>query len=722
MFGCNRAAIAMKNHQRIDWLSNPWIALGLIALVSVIIYSNIYQAPFVFDDVQQIEKSMKIRQLSKCLSPEQLFSPRPIAELTFALNYRFGGLNVFGYHLVNVLIHILNGFLVYFLGLTFFRRLSRPHVQNRDHSNNHDNVEPGNLQADRSEKSVNSLQSMIDHRSSTISLMALFAALIFIAHPLQTQAVTYIIQRHTSLAATFYFLSVAFYMRARILQQDAGRPESGRTGSGGIPSGFRLKPLGLYVLCVICCILAFLSKQNTASLPGAILLIEYILFDRTWQGWRRKLAWFAPAFFIIGVFILYVSGIFRGGVEFGSLLEDVSSILRAHGTKVDRWVYFCTQLNVIVIYIRLLFLPAGQNLDYMYPFKTGFFDGYTPAAFLLLVALAGVGIWQIKRRPAISFGIFWFFITLSIESSFFPIIDALFEHRLYLPMFGFAIAISYIIWTCFSVRRFWRIGISILILAALGSATYLRNRTYESKLRIWADVASKSPQNFRAYYNLGNALYKEGKPYDAIRNYSEALRIEPDFILAHINLGVVLTEVGRLDDAVSHLSEAMRMRPSDVKIQNNLGHALTMSGRLDDAVRHLSKAVRHAPKFAEAHNNLGIALAQQGNLTDAMAHFSKAAAIEPHNAKIQGNLGQAFMLQGDLPKAARHYSEAVRIDPGYAEAHYHLGVVRVRQGDLDSGIDHLSLALKLRPGFTEARQELNRALRSKFSNDPAYQK
>jgi len=550
--------------------------------------------------------------------------------------------------------------------------------------------------------------------------MALFAALIFITHPLQTQAVTYIIQRHASLAAMFYLLSVYFYMKARSLQQDAPWAELERLRVDEKPSGLRLKTVGLYAMCFLCGILAFLTKQNTATLPGAILLVEYILFDRTWQGWKKKLMWFAPAFFLIGLFILYVSGLFKGGIQFGGLLEDVSDILRASERDLGRWVYLCTQLNVLVIYIRLLFFPIGQNLDYMYPFKTGFFDGYTPAAFLFLASLVGVAIWQSKKRPAVSFGILWFFITLSIESSIFPIQDALFEHRLYLPMLGFAIVISYFVWNWISVRKIWRIAISMLIVTMLGSATYLRNRTYESKLRMWSDVVSKSPQNVRAHYNLGNAFYKKGRPYDAIKSYSEALRIKDNYALAHLNLGVVLTEMGRLDDAIRHLSEAERIRPGDARIQISLGNALMRSGRLQDAVGHLSKAVRVAPGLAEAHNNLGIALAQQGNLKDATEHFLKAAAIEPHDAKIQTNLGQALMLQGDMSKAAEHYIEAIRIDPAYAEAHLNLGVIRLRGGDIDQAIKHLSEALKLRPGLTQAREELDRARRLKALRNPAY--
>ena len=169
--------------------------------------------------------------------------------------------------------------------------------------------------------------------------------------------------------------------------------------------------------------MSVLCKLNTASLPGVILLVEYLLIDRTWQGWKKKIPWFSVAFSLWFLFVLYVCS---GGE---GLLEDVSALAR-ETEAVGRWSYLCTQFNVIVIYIRLLFLPVGQNLDYFYQFKDGFWDGYTSLAFLLLMVIVGLGIWCRKKRPVIAFAIFWFFITLSVESSIIPIRDALFEHRL----------------------------------------------------------------------------------------------------------------------------------------------------------------------------------------------------------------------------------------------------------------------------------------------------
>lgn len=731
----------MKNHRRINNLLSPWLAVVLIALFGALIYCNIYRAPFVFDDLQQIEENAKIRDLSRCLSPGQVFSPRPLVELTFALNYKLGGLNVFGYHVVNVLIHIINGFLVYFLALAIFKRLLIPSAQHLGHSNSPKSKVPGsrsqvglklgthNIEPKMSEVVFNTFQSTIDNRQSAIFLMSLFAALIFVAHPIQTQAVTYTAQRFTSMAAMFYFLSILCYVKARLIQQraegrgrrseDGGQRTEDRHGIVG-KNAFSFQLSAYFALAFLCGVLAFLSKQNTASLPGVILLVEYILFDRTWQGWKKNLLWFGPIFVIMGIFILYVSGILREGIQFGSLLEDVSSILRAPETDVSRWIYLCTQFNVVVIYIGVLFFPVGQNLDWLYPFKSGFLDGYTPVAFLFLIAVVCLGVWNVKKRPIISFGIFWFFITLSIESSVFPIKDALFEHRLYLPMFGFAIIVAYIVFRLLPVRGYWPVAISVLIVVSLGTATYLRNQVWQDPISLWTDSVAKNRDNYRAHINLGYASRQKGKLEDAVTHYLEAIRIAPNFATAHSNLGVALAQQGNLKDAFSHFSEALRIKPGDSEILTNYGQAHMQQGNIKEAVLYFSRALKIRPDNSKAHNNLGIALAQQGNLKDAMVHFSEAVRIEPHNAKIHRNLGQAFMLQGNLPKAAYYYSKAVHMNPGYAEAHCKLGVILVRQGDVDGGIEHFSKALKIKPGMNEARQGMNRALRLKDLKNPPY--
>ena len=694
-------------------------ALIVITLFTVIIYSNIYQSSFVFDDRPGIQEKLDIRSVGNYLSVDRLLKPRDIVNLTFALNFRFGKLNVFGYHLINVLIHIINGFLVYFLSLTVFKQLSpsftkpfgrlngpNSKLKRSTSKERRQGTKTGRKQKSKKAPSLGRnthpapSQSSIINLQSSIPWMSLVAALIFVAHPIQTQAVTYTVQRFASMAAMFYLASVLFYLKARIMVQSS-KLKAQRSGRYSLSAFFGLS--------IVCGMLAFLSKQNTASLPGVILLAEYLLIDRTWEGWKRKIPWFCLTFAFWGLFVLYVIGFFSGGIEGQGLLEDVSRLTQ-ETENVSRWSYLCTQFNVLVIYIRLLLLPIGQNLDYLYPFKTGFFDGYTPLAFAFLIGVIAIGVWNIRKKPVTCFGIFWVFITLSVESSLIPIKDALFEHRLYLPMFGFALIISYLVFHLLSKRISWAVAISVVVILCLGTATYLRNITWQDNTNLWSDVVSKNFHNYRAHNNLGFALIEQGRAEEAIEHYLQALRIKPDHYKAHYNMGVALDKQGRTEEAIERYLQALRIKPDYVEAQNNLGNALDKQGRAEEAIEHYLQALRIKPDHYKAHYNMGVALDKQGRTEEAIERYLQALRIKPDYVEAQNNLGNALDKQGRTEEAIEHYLQALRIKPDYAEAHNNLGNALKKQGRTEEAIEHYLQTLQIKPDFVEAHNNLGNAL------------
>jgi tetratricopeptide (TPR) repeat protein len=606
-----------------------------------------------------------MRDLIGYFSLAQLPGPRAVVDITFALNYRFGKLDPFGYHLVNVLIHTINGFLVYFLALAILKLLYWPSRAVEEAQSSKLKGKRGKLKGKSSKLKAQSSKREVDsysYHNSQLSLMALFAALIFVVHPIQTQAVTYTSQRYASMAAMFYMGAVLFYLKARIIQrglESKGQRAKKTPGAMAAPvteqasqSALRLRFSAYFVLSVFCGMLALFSKQNTASLPGAILLVEYLFIDRTWQGWKKKIRWIAPIIVFFVIIVLYMSGLTRGGVHFGSLLEDVSDLMR-ETKEVSRWSYLCTQFNVLIIYLRLLLLPVSQNLDYVYPFKAGFFDGYTPLAFLALVGLAVTGIWLRKSRPLITFAIFWFFITLSVESSIIPIRDAMFEHRLYLPMFGFALLVSCLLFHLlsgnfhgllaatkrenpplppfdkwwiggFSYKQLWAVIISVFIIISLGMATYLRNKVWRDAETFWSDVVSKAPLSIRGHNNLGNALAQQERFKEAVNHFSEALRIKPDHAGAHLNLGAALMQQGRLKEAVKQYSEALRIKPRDAGTHNVLGVALAKAGRVEEAMEHYHEALRINPDFSAVYYNIACLYATQSRTEESINWLRKA--------------------------------------------------------------------------------------------------
>ncbi len=672
--------------------SSPWLAFIVIGFSVLVIYSNICNNPFVFDDVSSIVENTNIRDLSNYLFPDKLLEPRAIVDFTFALNYRFGKLDVFGYHLINILIHILNGFLVYVLVSVVLKQMS-----------------------ECSDASAALISGSPDF---SIRITSLFAALIFVVHPIQTQAVTYTVQRYASMAAMFYMASVLFYLKARILQQGAGSKEqrekskergAERREQSAARNGERgekkeddkiniLKFSSVYVLSMVCGILAFLSKQNTASLPLAILIVEYLLIDRTWQGWKTKLPWFVVLFALWTLFILYVSGFFSGGFEGRELLEDVSGLIK-ETEAVGRWQYLCTQFNVVVIYIRLLFLPVLQNLDYMYPFKSGFFDSYTPFAFLFLIGIVAFGLWHIKKRPMISLAIFWFFITLSVESSVIPIRDALFEHRLYLPMMGFGLFVSCQLSHYLSDKRFIAFVLSLAIVVALGAATYWRNTTWQNEKALWSDVVTKSPENYRAHNNLGNALEDHGKLSEATGHYYKALRINSDYVDAYYNLGNTFAGQGRMSEAIKYYTKALRIKPNYADAHNNLGFALACQGKISEAIKHYTEVLRTNPSHAKANYNLGNAFLQQGKMSEAIKYYKGALRINPNFTEARGNLKKvlASALLNEIDWAVKSLQGFLKVNPEDPRLHYGLGTLYYKKGEFDKAIYQYEKFLSIQP-------------------------
>ena len=717
--------IGVMNFVRLEKaFCSPILAVFLIVATCAVIYSNSLNGLFLFDDIRIIVENEKIRDVSNFLQVDQILEKRPFTDLTFALNYQFGRLNVLGYHLINLLIHIINGVVVYFLSSAILGRLFKP---TRDHP------------------AIPRYASPNTEYETSIPLVALFTALIFAAHPIQTQAVTYICQRYASLAAMFYMLSVLFYLKGRMLQrlrearsislENGGRPEA-----PGLRIGGKMRLFFLYSVCVLSGILAFLSKQTAASLPLAIILVEVFCIDGSRAAWKKKFAWAGAVLLLILIATLLMSGKFDGSAPFGELLEDVSK--RTRDTDiVSRWNYLCTQFTVVTVYVGLLFLPLGQNADTMFPFKTSFFDGSTPFAFLFLLIIVMIALRVRKKIPALTFGIFWFFITLSVESSLIPIRDAMFEHRLYLPMFGFALGLSAAIFRWLSTRKHWAVILLTATVFAYGVAAYARNKVWHSQETLWTDVLSKSPHNYRAHANLGIVYSNKGMLTDAVQffkkslelkpgvraqfnmglvfgqlgdpetaedYYRKAIEMDPLYAKALVNLGVILSGRENFEEAAGYFQQAVRIDPESVEAWVNLGFALMNMGNMDEAIQSYSEALRLDRMSPFANFYLGIALVRTGNPDGAKPYLLRAIEADPDLVMAHREMGLLFARKNNMDGARFHFSEVVRITPESSDGHFYLGLALVRKGDREEGIRELSEAVRLRPESVKYRTYLER--------------
>jgi len=681
----------------------------LILAAAVAVYFETFDYPFAFDDLHTVQENVKIRNLDSFYSVAVFRAPRPLVDFSFALNYHFGKLRVLGYHLVNLFIHVLNGILVFFLSARIFQKLC---------------FERSNIKFPSSPSPSGGGPGWGPiNQSSQIYFMALFSALVFVVHPIQTQAVTYTAQRYTSMAAFFYLLSVLCYMIGR---------------DDGVDRHSVRRYLN-FVLSAVFGLMAFFCKQNAASLPMAILLMEYVCYDQSRDGWKRKLLWIVPFIGVFGLAYTYNLGLFTRNVQVGWLLEDVFEAAR-ETRDITRWQYLCTQFNVISIYIRLLFLPVDQNLDYLYPIKNGFFDGATPYFFIFLVGILVLSSRCRKKHPEIFVGVMWFFITISVESSIFPIRDALFEHRLYLPMFGFAIIVSYVMFAVLSAYHFWAYGVTAAIVVVLSVATYQRNEIWKDCVSLWTDVIKKNPSNHRGNTNLALALEQSGKLDEALKYYNRAIQIKPDSYYALSNKGAMLGRVGKTDEAIKVLQDALALKPNYSLALNNMGVTLAVQNKETEAIQYFQQAIRYRPDYLDAkknlamafeasrqydkaerqfnealsidpentdvHRRLGVLLHNLQRYDDAIAQFKEAIRFDSENADLYLSLGNAQMADNLFAEAIASFEKVVRINPRSIEAYSNMGVAFMRLGDNDQAEKSFLETLKINPESVEALSNL----------------
>jgi tetratricopeptide (TPR) repeat protein len=568
------------------------LALGILA------YSNALHGRFVFDDVNEIVGNPRIRLLADYLPfarGYQAFPNRYVGYASFALNHALGGYDVVGYHLLNVAIHLLNALLVYALVVLTFRA--------------------PRLAASR----------LAPHARA----VALAAALLFVAHPLQTQAVTYVVQRFTSLATTFYLLGVVLYARWRLA-----------------PAASAARRAGGYALVLAAALLAMRTKEIAFTLPIAIGLYELAFLD---GPVRQRLLFLAPILLTMAVIpaTLVHVGV---GKPAGDVIARASAVANVHST-LSRLDYLRTEAAVVVTYLRLLVLPVGQNLDHDYPTYHSFLEPRVLGSLAVILSLAALAVWLFVRSrlggrsepldPAVrlvAFGIAWFFLALSVESSLIPIVDVIYEHRVYLPSVGFFAAVA----TAAALlleRRFIRrvpsalVGGAAVIAVVLAAATFARNEVWASELTLWSDAASKSPAKPRPLNNLGAALADDGRPDEAIALLTRALRIDPEHAESYYNLGrVYLNAYGRSEEAEALFRKAIALHADYRDAYVNLGGALVRQRRYREAVEVLERAGPMVKDSAEAHFNLGVAYHLLGDADAARRELGTLAELSPRLA------------------------------------------------------------------------------------------
>ncbi|CAM9935733.1 unnamed protein product, partial [Phaeothamnion confervicola] len=502
-----------------------WL-VGVIVLCVLAVYANSLFNEFVFDDFGGIDGNPTIRQLwplGQCSTPcawsaglNQQVHTRPLLNFSFALNYALGGLQVWGYHAVNVAIHIANALLLFGI---LRRTLSLAVVRKK-----------------------------LGDAGVPLSFAV---ALLWALHPLQTESVTYVIQRAESLVALLYLLTLYCAIRGA---------EPGRAAAWHAAS-------------VIACFLGMATKEVMVTAPVAVLAYDGIFLAGSFGLALRRRAWFYAGLALSWVLLAYLV------VSTGELFKLYAE---SGGSKdgYEPWTYALTQGGVILHYLRLSFWPSPLVLDYDWPVAKGL--GEALPSLFAIGALVAATVWGVIARKPWAFAGAWFFLILSPTSSIVPLEDLAFEHRMYLPLaavlgvtvvMGYAGARDVVSRYQMSPRAAVTIGVVLLVAVAaiFGALTVRRNTDYANQLSIWRDTIVHAPGKARVNLNLGEALARTGRYEEAIFHYRAALRRKANYPEAHNNLGVALVALGQLEEAVGHYREAIRLSPGYAEPYNNLG-------------------------------------------------------------------------------------------------------------------------------------------------------
>jgi len=589
--------------------SAPFLVLSLLIVIGAASYYPSFKAPFIFDDLRVIVKNREVhvKELSWGRLKNLSRTGRPVAYLSFALNYYFGELRVFGYHLVNLAIHILTALTLYFFLHT---TLNLPSLQNRY----------GGL-------------------SQSI---AIAASLLFLAHPVQTQAVTYIVQRMTSLCALFFMLSMLCYVKGR-LQKGGAR-------------------LFLYALSGMSAVLAFGSKENAAVLPIFIILYEIYFFQGFELGKVKKLLGY-----LLGLMVL---PLIVGSFYLGEISAQLQTMSARRFTLAERLL---TELRVVMHYLSLLIFPhpSRLNLDHDFSVSRSLFN--PPSTFLALLGLLGLiflGIYLAKKRPLISFGIVWFLGNLVIESTVIPL-ELIYEHRIYLPSAGFFLVLASF---CLVRLDSWKLSPSAkrgatagglaLLISLLGFWTYQRNLVWQDNLTLWADVVKKSPNIGRAHDNLALAYFRLGQYDKAIPEHLKGIKLGGPALHKKLNnLGNAYFKTWQYDKAIESYAKAIKLNPNFVEAHNGLGVAYNAKGSYAEAEKELLRLTQLAPRHPGAYSNLGLVYTNQKLYEKAAWAYKQNLKINLENPKSLLNLGKAYAKQGLYDQAITAYKKLLRLKP-----------------------------------------------------------
>jgi len=572
------------------YLSNIKVLLFALFAITAIVYFPSLSVPFYLDDYPSIVENTAIHDITQLDRIWGFYFPRFIGYLSFSLSYTLGGESTFGYHIFNLMVHFLAGTGVFLLSRTLLIAAS----STTDEHN--------------------------DSNKLYFYTIPFLTALFFLINPQQTQAVTYIVQRLSSMSAMFYIFALLSYSYARLNN----------------------KPI-LFIATLMLTGLAFFTKQNTATLPVALLMIELIFFQKLNKSqWIKLLIISVPLLIGFAVFVYQY---------FDLSLERLDYLTRSLQTEsLTREQYFATQVMIVWHYIIQFFIPLDLHLDYDYPVQQSLFSLQVILSLIAHIVLLVAAFIYRKKQPLIFFAAVFYYLAHLIESSIVPIPDIVFEHRTYLPNLGLSILCASLIHLVLQNQQWQKMVLIVLafLLIWFSYLTYSRNTLWTQPIEFYLNETQHSPKKERVWADLGKYYLKEKKFNEALKSFATALNLGRDgnsvnaLPTTFLNTYFALLYTNQMEKAL-HFE---RLVP------------IEMLSSHDKAVFYFMKGNRQAKmqQFEEAQQSLQTALNINPNYLDAKANMAALYLRKKHINKARALLLEVLSVNPQH-KTALLYSQ-----------------------------------------------------------------
>ena len=601
-------------------------AFAFIALFIflIVIYGNSFHCDWHFDDMASIVDNARIH-LKRLAWPdirEILYGKnRPVVRLSFALNYYFGGTKVFGYHLVNFVIHYIASV---FLFLFIYRTLNLPILKDRYEKNSY--------------------------------AIALVSTFLWASNPVQVSAVTYIVQRMAGMAAMAYIMAMYFYLKGRSADK-------------------RSRSALFFVLCAFSAAISFGSKENAAMLLVSLFLYDLFLIQGiTKENLKKNMKIIILP--LLGVLVL--AAVY---VDFSSIMKDYehySFTLTERLLTEPRVVLFYVTLLLYPINSRLTMF---HDLEIS---RTLFTPWTTLPAIIIILILIGISLWGCRKRPLIAYCILFFFLNHLIEASIIPL-EIIYEHRNYLPSMLLSVPVAVFMIKALdyfsykkSVQFLTAFGFTFLLLSQ-GHTTYIRNKVFQDELVFWKDNIAKAPDLRRPHNNLGKYYEDRGLYSKALEEYDKALCLNNfsnlNFLaVAHENIGMYYLRRKEYDQTIKHFQESIRIYSGKLPAETIFGLAIIhyKLGHFTKARKSIQMCILDKPSNEKFHLVLSMILLKSGDIDGSIQTAQKALRLKPDYEAPLMILAESFKRRGEYRKSIQYWEDFLKKNPKHIKGHFAL--------------------------------------------------